>query len=137
MALSGGFRVTPLDSYTFNILEISSSRHSLSIEPKNYVEILKNQSVFHRGKGELENAKGREHESTFTLKVAFLECFQTNISPQAEQSVILLTRERCRIVNIRSTADIIRTVSRLRSRMNLQVHFKFAFGVLFPSTSTW
>ena len=26
---------------------------------------------------ELENAKGSEHESIFTIKMAFLECFQT------------------------------------------------------------
>ena len=29
---------------------------------------------------------------------------------------------------------IARTVSRLRSQVNLQVHFKFAFGILCPST---
>ena len=30
--------------------------------------------------------------------------------------------------------DIACTVSRLKRRVNLQVHFKFAFGILFPST---
>ena len=30
--------------------------------------------------------------------------------------------------------DIARTVSRLRSRVSLLVHFNFAFGILFPST---
>ena len=48
------------------------------LSQKNYVEILKkNQIVFERGKGELENAKRREHESIFRFKKAFLECFQT------------------------------------------------------------
>ena len=76
-------------------------------------------------KGELENAKGREHESIFTFEMAFLECFQTDLLPQAEQSVVLLARERCRTVNISS---------RHRSRVNLQIHFRFTFGILFPST---
>ena len=34
--------------------------------------------------------------------MAFLECFQTDLLPQAEQSVILLARERCRTANISS-----------------------------------
>ena len=38
----------------------------------------------------------------FTFKMAFLECFETDFLPQAEESVILLTRERCRTVNISS-----------------------------------
>ena len=37
-----------------------------------------------------------------TFKTTFLECFRTNFLPHVEQSVILLTRERCRIVNINS-----------------------------------
>ena len=72
------------------------------IEPESCVQILKNQRVFDRGKEELENAKGREHESIFAFKTAFLECFQTDLLPQTEQSVILLTRERCRTVSISS-----------------------------------
>ena len=45
---------------------------------KNCAEIpSKSQRVFDRGKGELEKAKGSERESTFTFKMAFLECFQT------------------------------------------------------------
>ena len=39
---------------------------------KNYGEIPKTRIM-----GELENAKGSEHESIFTFKMAFLECFQT------------------------------------------------------------
>ena len=42
----------------FNILQISSSRHSLFMGQKIYIEILKNERAFHRGKVELENAKG-------------------------------------------------------------------------------
>ena len=38
----------------------------------------------------------------FTFKMAFLECFQTVFLSQAEQSVTLHTRERCRTVNISS-----------------------------------
>ena len=34
--------------------------------------------------------------------MAFLKCFQTVFLPQAEQSVILHTRERCHTVNISS-----------------------------------
>ena len=34
--------------------------------------------------------------------MAFIECFQADLLPQAEESVILLTRERCRTVNISS-----------------------------------
>ena len=33
------------------------------LRQRNYFEILKKQRVFDRRKGELENAKGREHES--------------------------------------------------------------------------
>ena len=33
--------------------------------------MLKTKNVFDRGKGELENAKGREHESILTFKMAF------------------------------------------------------------------
>ena len=64
------------------------------------MEILKNQRVFDRGKGELENAKGLEHESIENLQ--FLECFQTYFLPQGKQSTILLTRKRCRKFNISS-----------------------------------
>ena len=73
--------------------------HSLFIKQNSNVKILSNQKVFDRGKKELENTKEREHESIFTFEMA-LECFQTDFLPQAEQSVILLARERCRTVNI-------------------------------------
>ena len=66
------------------------------------VLFIKQKRVFDRGKGELENAKGRDHESVFTFKIAFLECFQTAFVPQAELSVVLLTREKCHTVNISS-----------------------------------
>ena len=116
----------------FNILKISASRHSLSIEPIIYVEILKNPSVFDRGKGELENAKGREHESIFTFKMAFLECFQTDVLPQAQQSVTLLTRERYRIVKISSRHH---TYSfKVEKPSELACTFQVHFGILFPST---
>ena len=43
---------------------------------------------------ELENAKGSEHESIFTFKMTFLECFQTVFFlPQAEQSRALFCLE--------------------------------------------
>ena len=58
----------------------------------------------------------------------FLECVLADLLPEEEESVILLTRERCRTL-----LDIIPTVSRLRSLVNLQVHFKISFGILFPS----
>ena len=45
--------------------------HSFIIGPKYYIEILKSQRVFDRIKGELENAKGREHKSIFNLKWLF------------------------------------------------------------------
>ena len=44
---------------------------------KHHCEILKDLRVFDKGKGQLEHAKGSEHESIFTFKMAFLECFQT------------------------------------------------------------
>ena len=56
-----------------------------------------------------------------------LECFQTDLLPQAEQSVILFTRERCRILNISLNLGIIRTVLRLRTRVNLAGTFQICF----------
>ena len=36
----------------------------------------------------------------FTFKIAVLECSQTDLLPQTEQSVILLTREKCLTVSV-------------------------------------
>ena len=113
-------------------LYISSLRPSLSTEPKNNIEILKKPKRLDRGKGELENAKGHEHGSIFTFKMASLKCFQTDLLPQAEQSIILLIKQG--VLPSILVLDIIRTVSRLRSRVKLQVHFKFALGILFLLT---
>ena len=43
----------------------------LLIQRKHYGEILKTRKVFDRGREELENAKGSEHEFIFTFKMAF------------------------------------------------------------------
>ena len=73
---------------------MSSSRHSLFIEQKSYVEILKNQRVFERGKGEPEDAKGWEHESIFTCKMAFLECFQTDFFYRKQSRALFSLQEK-------------------------------------------
>ena len=74
---------------------------------KNYLEILKNETVFERGKGQLENAKGREHESIFTFKMVFRmlsNCFTTS------RALFRLQQK-----------DVTQSISRLKSRVNLQV----------------
>ena len=38
--------------------------------------------------------------------MAFFECSQADLLPQAEQSVILLTKERCHTGNINSRHDM-------------------------------
>ena len=54
----------------------------------------RNQRVFDRGKGELESAKGCECESVFTFKMAFLEYFQTDLSPQQNKTLSCLQEKR-------------------------------------------
>ena len=59
------------------------------------------------------------------VKWLFLECFQTAVLQQAEYSVILLTKVCNSLLVLALVLDIVRTVSRLRSRVNLQVHLKY------------
>ena len=68
----------PIEFICEHYLTFSKSLLRVSLcllsQRKNYGEILKTR-VFDRGKRELENAKGSEHESTFTFKLAFFKMF--------------------------------------------------------------
>ena len=108
--------------------------HSLSTEQKNYVEILKkNQGVFDRGKGELEDAKGREHESIITSEMAFRmlsNCFYHN------QSSPIFCRQEKGVAQSILVLDIRRTVSIKVEKPKEPVGtFQICFWyILFPST---
>ena len=67
----------------------------------------------------------------FTFKMAFCDAFKL-IFFYHKQSKALLCLQVKSVVQSVLVLDIIRTVSRLRSRVNLQVHLKFAFGISFP-----
>ena len=66
------------------------------------------------------------------LKWLFVECFQTAVftTSRAERYAAYKTK----VCDSLLIPEIAHTVSRLRSRVNLLVHFKLAFGILFPST---
>ena len=98
------------------------------LSQKNYLEILKNQNIFDRGKGELENAKGRKHESIFTFKMASSNAFRRIFYHKQRRALFCLQDKG--VAPSVLVVYIIRTASKLRS----QVHFKFGFGILFPST---
>ena len=51
-----------------------------------------------------------------------------------KQSRVLFCLQEKGVAQSILVLDIIRAVSRLSSRVNLQVHVKFAFGIVFPST---
>ena len=89
-----GILVAPLDLYVKSVsLTFSGSLLPIILcllsqkKKQNYAEILKTKKFL----TEEENAKGREHKSIFTFKMAFLECVQTVVVfllPQAVQRVI-------------------------------------------------
>ena len=62
----------------------------------------------------------------------FLGCFQTLFYHKHSRALFCLQEEG--VAQSISILDIARIVSRLRSCVNLQVHFELAFGILFPST---
>ena len=62
----------------------------LLCQRKNFGEILKTKEFLTEGKGELENANGSEHESIFTFKMAFLECFQTVFYHKQSRALLCL-----------------------------------------------
>ena len=65
--------------------------HSLFIELKKKLQRNpKIQRVFDREKGELENAEGNKHESIFTFKTTFLECFQTVFYHKQSRALLCL-----------------------------------------------
>ena len=68
----------------------------LKISKKNH------KRVFDRGKGELDNAKGREHKSIFTFKMASLECFHTVFYNMESRALFCLQKKMCCTVNISS-----------------------------------
>ena len=68
---------------------------------ENYAEILKNQRALDRGKGDYKMLRDVNINPYLHLKWC-LECFQIDLLPKAEESVILLTRERYRTVKINS-----------------------------------
>ena len=107
------------------------------LSKKTSLKSKKNEEFLTKERGNLENAKGCKHESMFTFKMAFLECFQTGfflLFFYHKQSRALFCSQGKVVTQLILVLDISRTVSKLRSRVNLQVHFKFAFGILFSST---
>ena len=63
--------------------------------------------------------------------MAFLECFQADF--YHKQSRELLCLQVNGVSQSILVLNLICTVSKLRSRVNLQVHFQFSFGIFFPS----